>query len=165
MITFDRAQEIVSYDPKTGIFRWEKPAHYFGSKGDIAGYTQKEPDNYVILGLDGRNYKAHRVAWLLMTGTWPDSSLAVDHIDRNPSNNAWPNLRLATPRQNRLNSRVMSNSTSGLKGAEKARRGRWAARITVDGVRIRLGQYGTPEEAHAAYRVAAVKYFGDRAGF
>ncbi|NKC47607.1 HNH endonuclease [Ochrobactrum anthropi ATCC 49188] len=35
-------------------------------------------------------YGMHRVIWLYMTGKWP---LLVDHINGNPSDNRWKNLR------------------------------------------------------------------------
>jgi hypothetical protein len=36
-----------------------------------------------------------------MTGKWPDAE--IDHVDRDPSNDAWANLREATSSENKWN--------------------------------------------------------------
>src|SRR5262249_1508361 len=48
----------------------------------------------------------------------------------------------------------------GFKGVSR-QRSKWAARICVDGRRIYLGAYSTPEKAAAAYDEAARLYYGE----
>lgn len=93
-----------------------------------------------------------------MTGEWPADM--IDHKNRDRTDNRWENLREATRSQNNANRRA--SSTHGFKGATFNRRqGRWMAQTKVNGKRVYLGYYDTPEEAHAAYVAAAERYFGE----
>jgi hypothetical protein len=90
----------------------------------------------------------------------------VDHIDSNTLNNRRENLRLATYSQNSMNTRISSRNTSGYKGVSVDATGNsWRAQIKAEGEIKYLGLYSTPEEAHEAYKIAAVKYFGEFARF
>lgn len=91
----------------------------------------------------------------------PDWS-RVDHADGNGLNNCRSNLRDGSGFRNEANKGMQRNNTSGFKGV--IRRGsRWRAMIGVGGKLIRLGTFGTPEEAAYAYDQAAVSYFGEYA--
>ena len=46
---------------------------------------------YVRIGIDGRKYTSHRLAWLYVHGVWPSDQ--IDHINRNRSDNRIANLR------------------------------------------------------------------------
>ncbi len=100
----------------------------------------------------------------------------VDHIDRNLANNRRNNLRAASNGLNRANSKLNSNNKSGFKGVHLRQKGkltpgrkrrsdysgdRWMAQINVDGKKIFLGDFDTPEKAHEAYKAAALKHFGE----
>ena len=43
-------------------------------------------------------YLAHRLAWLYVTGSWPSQD--IDHIDGDPTNNRFANLREVTHQEN-----------------------------------------------------------------
>jgi len=157
-VTADRLREVLDYDPLTGIFRWRiRPANRMRI-GQIAGGGHVK--GYRRIRVDGLLYLAHRLAWLFVHGDFP--ILDIDHIDRNRDNNAIENLRVATTSLNCANSRHRRNNTSGFKGVEwrKAKQ-KWHAGIMVDGRRLHLGTFDTPEAAHAAYMAAAVKHFGE----
>lgn len=95
-----------------------------------------------------------------------NSKTKIDHRDGNGLNNKRKNLRVATCTQNNRNARLRNDSTTGFKGVHlKKSSRRFQALIRVDGVRIHLGCFDTAEEAHAAYCVAAQKYFGAFARF
>lgn len=86
----------------------------------------------------------------------------VDHINLNGLDNRRENLRLATHSQNQANGSRYKNNTSGYKGVRyHAHNKKWGARIQVDGKRIFLGLFDTPEEAHDEYCKVAKRYFGD----
>ena len=117
-------------------------------------------NGYVHIGFCRRYYKAHRLAWLLMTGSWP--SALIDHVNGVKSDNRWSNLREATRTQNAANARLAVHNSSGFKGVSfHARRGRWQANIRTEGRYRYLGLFDTAEEAHAAYSREAKKHFGE----
>ncbi len=153
----------LNYDEETGIFTRSRSAskstaRYIGSE---AGCLNR---GYRYIGI--RKYgqvQAHLLAWVLMNGAIPDG-MEVDHIDCDPSNNAISNLRLATSSQQKMNKRVQGNNRAGLKGAfyHAMHKGKkWRSQIKVDGRVIFLGYFETKYEAHEAYGLACVKYFGE----
>ena len=153
-------RSLLSYDPETGVFRWlsDRKSGAHGSithahAGDVAGSIVH---GYVIIGIGKTLYRAHRLAWLYMTGEWP--SLDIDHIDTCRANNAFANLRLATRTMNAENNRrARKNSSSGLAGVYHVPRSPakpWKAQIRSDGKQHYLGCFATCEEAHAAFVAA-----------
>lgn len=157
-VTCERLRKIIDYDPTTGVFRWHVSARGHRRAGAHAGCLDHK--GYRRIGIDWRIYKAHRLAWLIMHGHWPDNE--IDHIDGNRDNNAIVNLRLATSQQNAANRQITRNNTSGFKGVvwHKGRR-KWRAQIKLGGRYRHLGLYDTPELAAAAYAAATTNYNGE----
>jgi len=157
MMDAERLRELFDYDPETGVFRNRV---YRGGRcrvGDVTGTVI--PGGYKNIRIARKTYRAARLAWLWMTGEWPEHE--IDHIDRDPGNNRWSNLRQATRSQNVQNKRVNKNNAAGLKGVFlDKRRGHWFSSIMLDGKVTNLGRFPTPEEAHAAYMQAAARLFG-----
>lgn len=101
---------------------------------------------------------AHQLAWLYVNGTWPPSQ--IDHIDGDGLNNKIENLRLANSAQN--NSNRSFNGAVGFKGVYWNKSGKaYRAQIQINGRRIYLGSFATPEEAHEAYVKAAKELHGE----
>lgn len=101
---------------------------------------------YKVGRLFGRHVKAHRVIWAMQTGEWP--SLDIDHIDGNPANNAWSNLRVASKSQNMWNSKICTANRSGIKGVSwNSAKGKWQAGLSVNGKFINAGRFNSKEEA------------------
>lgn len=68
ILSIIRLREVLDYNPKTGIFIWKVVRHNGNNIGDIAGYTHSR--GYVIISVDGNQYKAHRLAWFYVKGKW-----------------------------------------------------------------------------------------------
>ncbi|WP_338688907.1 HNH endonuclease [Bradyrhizobium sp. 26S5] len=152
MLTGSRLERLLKYDPETGIFNWRR------YRKGVAGWDNG--NRYVQITVDQKHYLAHRLAWLWMTGRWPEHE--IDHIDGNSSNNAFRNLRCATSTQNKANTGARSRSLSGLKGASWHKSSRkWRSRIRIGDREIFLGMFNTAEEAGAAYFAAAKTHFGE----
>jgi len=158
-ITYERASQLLSYDPETGKLYW-KTKHKGGKGfGNEAGCLNKKL-GYVYVGVDKRRCLAHRIIWLLYHGYAPECQ--IDHIDRNRSNNKINNLRLAlrNEKDNHQNKSISSNNTSGAlgvywhKGAKK-----WCAEIWVNDIKQYLGLFTDFNDAVAARRAAELKYF------
>jgi hypothetical protein len=162
-ITAEQLREVLLYDPDTGVFRWWAPGPRSrrARVGQIAGGYDVgyRGDGYWKIRIDGRRYKAHRLAWLYMTDKFPEQE--IDHIDRDGTNNRWFNLREATHSQNAVNARYIWKNKLGIKGVRQASPSRYQARIRVNDRSINLGCFATPEAAHAAYVAAKRKYFGE----
>ncbi len=160
--TREEVCELLDYDPVSGKFSWKIETKSYGGKiqpGDTAGSVK---DGYIIIALFGRPYRAHHLAWLVMTGDWPSVGIDIDHIDRDRSNNAWANLRLATRTENNMNAGLRSDNKSGHKGVSwSARDEKWVARITVSGRIHYLGDYSDISRAIAARQDAERRFFGE----
>lgn len=158
-ISASELRKILDYDPETGVFV-SKIRRARVAAGDVVG-TRRE-DGYIKIGIGGRQYYAHRLAWLHIYGEYPG---VVDHIDRNPSNNRLSNLRLVNLSQNQQNKTTRIDNTSGYKGVTLHKKsGLWKAEIQVDRKRVTLGYYKTPDQAAVAYQTAAMIFHSHRPG-
>jgi HNH endonuclease len=155
-----QVREILDYDPETGRFTWKVNRPRVRS-GDLAGYL--DAGRYKVR-VGGRNYQASRLAFLWMTGEWPQGE--VDHKNYNTLDNSWGNLRDATRSENQRNRGVRKDTSTGFKGvrfqrsAHGNRCGYYVAQIGVNGKRVYLGSFKTAEEAAAAYAKAAIEHHG-----
>lgn len=156
----DVLARLLSYSPEAGELRW-LVSRGAAKAGDLAGYDWTHPPSgrrYRLLGVGGKMHRAHRVIWLLQTGSWPPPDMDVDHVNGDGLNNRWANLRLATRAQNTANSRLGKGNRSGFKGVSYyARAGKWRAVLG----KKHLGLFDTPEEAHARYCGSAAEKYGE----
>lgn len=152
----ERLRELLEYDPATGVFRW-RVSRYRSKAGAVAGTPA---GGYVMISIDWVQYRAHRIAYAMMTGRWP--ALLVDHENGIKNDNRWKNLRQASNAANIANSKRRVDNQSGFKGVhfDKGHK-RWRAKISVGGRPIDLGRHDSPQEAHAAYAKACQQYFGE----
>lgn len=145
LLTADRVRELLSYDINTGIFTWRvsRPGARTGSQ---AGWSDK---GYWRISVDGQTYRAHRLAWLWVHGTWPGPEL--DHRNRVKNDNRLLNLREASRSENQQNRPLFKNNKSGFTGVSwHKQRSRWRGAFTVDKVTKEVGFFTTPEAAHEA---------------
>jgi len=144
----ERARALLSYNELTGDLFWKVSRGRLAKAGWAAG-TIVQGRRYVKI--DGKFHLAHRIIYAMKTGAFPAGQ--IDHIDGNPSNNAWANLRACSFPQNMQNRKVSKRNKSGLIGVSKHGNA-WQATIAVDKVYHYLGRFKTPEEAHEAYKAA-----------
>ena len=148
-ISLERLREALDYDPESGIFRWRIDRYRKAKAGDIAGSLV---EGYIAICVDYVIYRASRLAWFHIHGTWPANS--IDHIDGDKTNNRIANLRDVTVAQNNQNFRTArSDNRLGLLGVRTKNGRRFDATIWVDGKTKHIGTFSTPESAHAAYIV------------
>ncbi len=143
--------DTIAYDATTGGFCWavSRPGC---TRGASAGSLTRS--GYVVLKLGRQSVRAHRLAWFLSYGAWPDGE--VDHINGNPADNRLANLRVVDRAGNSQNRRsAHRDSSHGFLGATwNKQHKRWQAKIMANGKRHHLGYFETVEAAHAAHMVA-----------
>ncbi|MBS6034003.1 MAG: HNH endonuclease [Pantoea sp.] len=150
--------EALNYDPYSGLLTWKKDIRGGKKAGQIAGHTDKL--GYLVVKVGGRIFKGHRLAWIIHHGG--EVPQFIDHINGDPSDNRIQNLRPSTHQQNMCNRKVRKDNSSGFPGVCAHRStGKWQASIRVNGKRIHLGTYKTPEEAHQKYIEAAKLHHGE----
>ncbi len=157
LLTAEEVRRLLKYEPDTGTFFWRVDTRNT-SAGDKAGSQQSR--GYWHIKINRRLYMAHRLAWVHVTGEWPDGH--VDHINGRRSDNRFANLRIATNNENAWNSRIRSNNACGYKGVHfKKGIKKFVAQIHAGGRVRHLGVFMTAVEAHAAYVRAAREHFGE----
>ena len=146
-ITAAEARRCLSYDRATGEFRWRvRPAQRV-KPGDIAG--SKHTKGYWHIKFKGKLVLAHRLAWLMTYGDWPE--FHIDHINGDGMDNRITNLRPCTQTQNNQNRRHPQGKNNPYIGVTAHRNKGWRARIRNNKVLTHLGYFKTPEEARNAY--------------
>ncbi|CAL9956551.1 HNH endonuclease [Vibrio phage D85] len=156
-ITRDIVRSLIDYDPNTGLFTWTSS---YGKRklGDTAGAVRfnESGKSYLEITILGVTFKAHRLAFLFVTGDMPEQ---VDHDNGDGLDNRWVNLNSANKFINAKNQRLKDTNTSGIPGVgyEKNKK-LWRVRINVDGVRVSLGRTKDFFKACCMRKSAELKY-------
>lgn len=170
MLTQQRLQELLNYDPDTGEFRWKSGYDCVTSArgprnrwaGQLAGVICVH--GYRLISVDNERFRASRLAWFYMTGEWPP--VDIDHVNGKRSDDRWQNLRVASESENMRNSKRYANNTSGTRGVSwNKRRGKWHARVRVDNKVHHCGYFVKLEDAKAARDRKAAMLHGAFARF
>lgn len=158
-ISHSELLQLVSYDPETGIMR----SRVNRRKVKIGQIIGCDCGHGYSMRIIGHRSLVHRYAWFYMTGCWPTK--VIDHINRNPYDNRFKNLRQCTQAENRRNSSKPRHNTSGVVGVLPDKRGGnvkpWRAQITINNRCVHIGSYDTKEEAMAARKIKAAELWGD----
>ena len=154
MVTREYIKSILHYCPETGVFTWLKSRP--GVKvGGVAGSLCKK--GYMHIGIDGKSHRSHRLAFLYMTGKFPEDQ--TDHINHNTSDNRWLNIRLATASDNMKNKSVRKDNTSGVCGVYWDKKSaKWHSEIRNKGRKYSLGRFEELKDAIAARKSGEEKY-------
>jgi hypothetical protein len=171
-ITPEFLRKLLRYDPETGkLFGLKRPLEMFEDghqsaeqrrnrwNGQFAGKEAfcLNSQGYVTGRIFDMNFSAHRVAWALTYGYWPDGQ--IDHIDGNRANNKLKNLRAVSPHENQKNKAIGSKNTSGYLGVRwRNEKGKWVSTIRYKGKKIHLGYFDEIQDAIAARKQAEKKY-------
>jgi hypothetical protein len=146
VITQSRLQELLTYDPDSGLFNWNVTRGKVQS-GSVAGNVTAR--GYIKIALDGKGYLAHRLAFLYVEGAMP--SFSVDHINMNKVDNRWVNLRQATRSENLFNRGLPVNNKSGVKGVYWIKASsKWRATGILENKHVHLGLFNDINQAAIA---------------
>ena len=158
MLSQERLREVLFYDKEKGIFLWNIDTFLGRARfGKVAGSLSNE--GYVLISIDKKRYLAHRLAWLYVTGKWPQEY--IDHKNTIRSDNRWNNLREASKIQNGGNRKRTKNKKSGLPKGVYKHENNYRAQLVGRKEGKNLGTYKSIEEAVQAYEKAAKKHFGE----
>jgi hypothetical protein len=164
--------ELLSYDPNTGLFCWKPrlPKHFISTPHRSTEWQCKwwntrfanteagsfDPGGYKLIRINSIDYRAHRLAWLIIHGTTPEF---IDHINGIRDDNRIVNLRSVNHEANTQNAKRRRDNITGTVGVSYyASKGTWRARINKAGKTILLGYFRTKEEAIAARKAAERMY-------
>ena len=151
MLTLEELKKRVHYNPETGIFTWTYTNVMVNQKviqGERADHISK---GYYRIGINRIRYFSARLAWLYMTGEWP--KYHVDHINGDPLDNRFVNLRDVTAAINIQNQRKPgTKNRSGYLGVSLNKKdGKYHAFICTNYQTKWLGRYDDPAVAYQAY--------------
>jgi hypothetical protein len=168
-------KEWVIYDPETGkfVYKTARPEMFGNGKRHMSAEARAKvwntknagreagsicADGYVTMSVGSKTCKAHRLAFLLMTGEMPKGQ--VDHINGDKADNRWENLRDVPKLLNALNQKRHVTNKSGVTGVRFSTHiNKWMAYIGHDNRMHHLGVFDTLEEAAEA-RWAAEEQLG-----
>lgn len=173
----DRLRRLLEYDSEAGILTWKvrSPEDFTATEhhsaerlcriwnrryaGKLA--SSKAGGGYLNIKIDGRAYRAHRIAWAIHSGNDPVLS-DIDHRNRDRGNIKFNNLRPATRSENTMNAAPRLKNKSGVLGVcpHKAT-GKWIAQIQCNGKKKYLGIYDSIDAAAKARREAEKKFYGE----
>lgn len=143
------------YCHSTGSLLWKvKPKGSSVQVGDVAGCLNQA--GYIVVGIKGKYYKAHRVAWEMVNGPIPEG-YEVDHIFHDKTDNRISQLRLVNRTDNNRNKSMAVKNRTGVTGVQ-FKKNRWEVQISDCKVQYYLGRFDTLFEAAAARKSAELQY-------
>lgn len=139
----------VLYSAGTGIMVWSKSGKRAFNSADANGYRKGQVMRKTLL--------AHRVAWAIYYGEWPEGE--IDHINGDRADNRISNLRDVTKSENNKNAKRSRRNTTGHIGVYwESLRNKWRADITSGKKTVCLGRFDKKDDAIAARRAAEPQY-------
>ena len=155
-LTYERVRYLFKYNPGTGNLIRRVSRNTNSMKGQV---IKRQPSRrYTVVTVDMRDYLAHRIIWLYMTGKWPKEQ--IDHINRIKHDNRWINLREATGNQQQVNRNIQRNNKLGIRGITVVRN-RFCVQIGTGGQHFYLGHFKDLDEAVEVRKAAEIRYFGE----
>lgn len=165
-------RQLLRYEPETGNLYWLPRTPDMFTDGNRSAEWQCRAWNakranlpalhsindsgYRRGNIGGRSVRAHRAAWALAHGAWPEHE--IDHINGVPSDNRLCNLRLATSSENKMN-RAGSSKRSRFIGVSPNPPG-WTASVRVNGKYLYGGYFSSDLDAAIARDALALEHYG-----
>lgn len=144
-------KENFSYEPETGVFSRKTSKHGWR----IGRVPHAKESKYIRIWFSGRHYMAHRLAWLYMTGEWPE--MDIDHINGDGRDNRFKNLRAVPHAINCKNMALNRRNKHGIVGVGWVEKERfWRVNI-CDKKQSHIGCYRDFFEACCARKSAEIK--------
>jgi len=168
MFTYEEISEVLLCNPSTGRFFWlPRPRSMFLSEEHQTSWNKENAwseceatineNGYKVIYVLGFCILAHRAAWLLYYGKWPEN--IVDHINGDRGENKKSNLRDVSHAENMKNRRIPSHNKSGIMGVHWHKASsRWRATIGVDGSVQYIGSFSNLGDAANARKEAEIEY-------
>ena len=169
-ITPEFLKSVLTYDPLSGSLTWKARAReMFSSDGAFKTWNSRfsgsdalscvATTGYLHGRILGIGFLAHRVAWAIHSGRWPEHQ--IDHLNGNRKDNSILNIQEVSPEGNRKNARLRSDNTSGVCGVywDKSLK-KWRSAIGLSGKSIHIGIYQNKGDA-----INARLNFQESAGF
>lgn len=143
-----------NYSPLSGELSWRNVLSNRVKNGTTI--TTRNSSKHLRVTYKGINYLVHRIIWKMVTGCDPLDE--IDHINGNPMDNTWGNLREASRVQNMCNTKLYTTNTSGVAGVNYHKlSGKWRARIMIRGRDTIIGYYNSIDEAAAARKEYSIR--------
>ncbi len=174
VLDIGQIRKLIIYDPLTGMLTWlPRPVEMFPSERYAKIWNTKNAGKpalncvrdhgYLGGNIFGKFHYAHRVAWAIETGEWPEQ---IDHDNGDRTDNRWVNMIEGNQSGNMKNSAQRSDNLSGVTGVSwDKRRKMWYARVKEHGRNRNLGYYHCI--AHASmvrHQIAREMGFSERHG-
>ncbi|MCK5607864.1 HNH endonuclease [Candidatus Pacearchaeota archaeon] len=157
-VTYELARELLRYDSVSGLIYWRHMRNGVRDIDKPAGSRMEK--GYISICVQGRAYRAHRLAWLLYYGYYPENH--IDHRDRVRHHNWITNLREVTHVCNMSNRKTPVTNKTGIMGVQlrpdSKGRDKWVATLTKSGKRSNLGTFKDFRLAVEARWRAEVEY-------
>ena len=160
--------ECFNYNEYSGELTWKKrPLKHFKNSHGMNTFNShysykavscKDKDGYIVVRVNNKLLKAHRVCWIIKTGRNPLG--VIDHINEITSDNSWENLQELSNRKNIIKNNSNKANTSGVTGVTFDKcNNKWTVNIEKDNKKYWLGRYTNFENA-VGIRFVAEKLLG-----
>ena len=167
LATPQQLRELLDYDPETGVLTWKpRPREMFRQSGHCGRWNacfsgmpagSRTKSGYLRIEILGRSHYAHRVAWAIHFGEWPQGQ--IDHENGRRDDNRTENMRDVTNAENHRNKKTPRTNTSGVIGVFwENQRKKWHAQVEVAGRLIHLGYFHSLDAAAAARKDAEQRF-------